>query len=365
MKWSWKIARVAGIDIYMHATFLLLLAYWAVVGYRDSGTSAGAIDGVLFILAVFASVVAHEYGHALTARHYGVRTRGITLLPIGGIAQLERMPDTPAQELAIAIAGPAVTVAIIIVLYTLLTLTGHPVGPASEIEHPGAAFASGIMWTNVSLALFNLIPAFPMDGGRVLRAVLAMRTGDYVRATDRAASVGKAFALLFGIIGILKGPSPLLVLIALFVWMGAAAEASAVQARSVFHGVPVSRVMITDLRTLHPTDTLGHAVDYILAGFQQDFPVIDDGRIVGVLTRADLLKALAARGRDAWVVAAMDREFQTATPDEDLGRAFARLQACRCHTLPVVRGDELVGVLTTENIGEFLMIDAAMREARA
>jgi CBS domain-containing protein len=212
--------------------------------------------------------------------------------------------------------------------------------------------------------VFNLIPAFPMDGGRVLRAWLAVRSGDYVRATETAAGIGKAFALLFGIAGLLKFGA-VLVLIALFVWMGAAAEASAVQARTVFQGVPVSRVMITDLRILHPTDTLGRAVDYILAGFQQDFPVVDGGLVVGVLTRAGLLKALAEKGRDAWVVTAMDREFQTAAPDEELERAFTRLQGCRCHTLPVVRGGELVGVLTTENVGEFLMIDAAMRGARA
>jgi CBS domain-containing protein len=188
-----------------------------------------------------------------------------------------------------------------------------------------------------------------------------MRSGDYVKATDRAAQVGKAFALLFGILGLFVMGNPFLVLIALFVWMGAAAEASAVQARSAFHGIPVSRVMITDLRTLHPTDTLGRAADFVLAGFQQDFPVVDGGRVTGVLTRARLLEALAEKGRDAWVSAAMERSFQVASPQEDVEVALARLQACRCHTLPVVDGGALVGVLTAENIGEYLMVEAATR----
>lgn len=362
MKWSWRIGRIAGIDINVHATFLLLLAWYALVAWRESGSGAGAGLAVLFILAVFASVVAHEYGHALTARRYGVQTRGITLLPIGGVAQLERMPDSPRQELAIAIAGPLVTVAIVVLLRLGLAVTGHGATPTTTLVAVSAAdFAAQLMWVNVTLAVFNLLPAFPMDGGRVLRAWLAMRSGDYVRATDRAAQVGKAFALLFGILGLFVIGNPFLVLIALFVWMGAASEASAVQTRTAFHGIPVSRVMITDLRTLHPTDTLGRAADYVLAGFQQDFPVVDRGEVVGVLTRRRLLEALAEKGREGWVSAAMERSFETAAPGEDVERALARLQECRCHTLPVVDGGVLVGVLTAENIGEYLMVEAATR----
>lgn len=359
MRWSWKIGRIAGIDVNVHATFLLLLVWVALASWRAGGTAYAALDGVLFILAVFASVVAHEFGHALTARRFGVQTRGITLLPIGGVAQLERMPDQPKQELLIAIAGPAVTVAIIAVLYAILLATGQSPASGAAMTSPTTSFAARLLWVNITLALFNLLPAFPMDGGRVLRAWLAMRSGDYVRATERAASIGKGFALLFGMVGLFG--NPFLVLIALFVWMGAAGEAAAAQTRHAFTGVPVARVMITDVRTLSPHDTLGRAVEHILAGFQQDFPVVDDGRLVGVLTRADLLKALAEKGSDAWVSSAMSRSFLTTEPTEDVERALARLQECRCHTLPVVRNGELVGVLTTENVGEYLMIDAAIR----
>jgi Zn-dependent protease len=365
MKWSWRIGRIAGIDISVHATFLLLLAWYALVAWRDTGSVAAASVAVLFVLAVFASVVAHEYGHALTARRYGIPTRGITLLPIGGVAQLDHMPDEPRQELVIAVAGPLVTVAIVVVLYLVLLVSGRPLAPdAAMLPRTAPQFLAQLMWVNVTLAVFNLLPAFPMDGGRMLRAFLAMRSGDYVRATERAANVGKAFALLFGIWGLFIAGNPFLVLIALFVWMGAAGEAAATQTRDVFHDIPVSRVMITDVRTLHPTDTLGKAVEHILGGFQQDFPVVDGDRVVGVLTRSALLKALAEKGTDAWVTAAMDREFKTADPEEGVAGALARLQECKCHTLPVVRDGELVGVFTTENVGEYLMIDAAMRGRR-
>lgn len=363
MKWSWRLGRIAGIDIYVHATFLLILGWVALTAYRLSGTPEGAARGVLFILVLFASVVMHEYGHALTARRFGVRTRNITLLPIGGVAQLERMPENPRQELLVAVAGPAVTIGLVVVLYVALKLLGLPtVAPDAAIGDAGAPFLARLMWINVVLALFNLLPAFPMDGGRVLRAVLAMRT-DYVRATEMAARVGKAFALVFGMIGLLY--NPFLVLIALFVWMGAAAEAATAQFRWALGDVPVERVMITDVRTLSPRDRLDTAVDHILSGFQQDFPVVEGSTVVGVMTRADLLTALTQRGRDVPVSEVMARTFQTAEPTEPLVTAFERLRACRCHTLPVLRDRRLVGILTMENVGEFVMIESALRGASA
>jgi len=356
VKWSWKLGRIAGIDVRVHATFLFLVAWVALLGWQASGTLAGVLGEELFMLAVFASVVAHEYGHALTARHFGVRTREITILPIGGVAQLERMPEKPREELAVALAGPAVTVLIALALFGILSALGSPTD-AGTMVRPDAPLLARLMWANVILFGFNVLPAFPMDGGRVLRAALATRM-DYARATNVAAEVGKMFALLFGIVGLFS--SPWLVLIALFVWMGAAGEASIAQTRSAFTGVPVERVMIRDMRTLAPGDPLSKAVDEVLAGFQQDFPVIDGGRVVGVLTRADLMRALSQHG-PAWRVEdAMEREFEVAEPSEDLDRAFTRMQACRCRTFPVLRGGELLGVLTAENVAEFLMIRSAL-----
>jgi Zn-dependent protease/predicted transcriptional regulator len=363
MKWSWKLAKIAGIDIHVHATFLLLLIWVAVTDYQRSGTAEGAVRGLMYILALFTSVVLHEYGHALTARRFGIRTRNITLLPIGGVAQLERMPEDPRQELLVAVAGPAVTIAIVIALYVVLKLFGLPTMTADAAAGGAAApFLARLMWVNIVLALFNLLPAFPMDGGRVLRAVLAMRT-DYVRATETAARIGRGFAFVFGMIGLLY--NPFLVLIALFVWMGAAAEAATAQFRFALADVPVERVMITDVRTLSPGDRLDTAVDHILSGFQQDFPVVEDSTVVGVMTRTDLLAALARRGRDAPVADVMAKTFQTAEPTELLSTAFERLRECKCHTLPVLRNRRLVGVLTMENVGEFVMIESALRGERA
>ena len=360
VKWSWKIGRLAGIDVYIHATFLILLAWVAILHYQAGRTVAAAVAGLLYIAAVFGIVVLHELGHALTARRFGIGTRDITLLPIGGVARLERMPEDPRQELLVALAGPAVNVALALLLYALLVLSGGANQDVTSLFGAGGSPLSQLVGVNIWLAAFNLIPAFPMDGGRVLRAVLAMRRG-YVRATEIAATVGKAFALLFGILGLFYVNNPFLVFIALFVWLGAAAEASAVQARSALEGVPLQRVMITDVRTLSPQEPLTRAVEHVLAGFQQDFPVVDRGELVGVLTRADLLKALAARGPSAPVAEVMQREFQTAEPSDELERVLARLRECGCHTLPVVRGRQLLGVLTMENIGEFLLVQSALR----
>jgi len=357
MKWSWRIGRLAGIDVYMHATFLILLAWVGISHYRLRQSMADVVSGLGFIVALFAIVVLHELGHALTARRFGIRTRDITLLPIGGVARLERMPEDPRQELLVALAGPAVNVVLAGILL-LVTLPAGAIAPISEIDLVGGNFLVKLMWINVILAAFNLIPAFPMDGGRVLRALLAMRM-DYVRATAIASSVGQALAFGFGFIGLLY--NPFLVFIALFVWMGAAAEASTVQIKSALGGIPVSTATVTDFRSLSPRDSLQQALEHVLAGFQHDFPVIEQGRLVGVLTRGDLLTNLAQKGPQARVEEAMNERFQTADFSEMLELALSRLQSYKCLTLPVLRNGSLVGVLTMDNVGEFLMIQSALR----
>lgn len=356
MKWSWKIGKIAGIGIYMHATFLILLG-WVALSYYFAGQSITMmIDGIVFLLALFGIVVLHELGHALTARRYGIPTRDITLLPIGGVARLERMPDDPKQELWVALAGPAVNVVLAALLALVLWSTSG-LTPLTDLSLVGGNFLVKLLWINLTLAAFNLLPAFPMDGGRVLRAWLAMRM-DYVRATQIAANIGQGMAFLFGFIGLFY--NPFLVFIALFVWMGASQEASMVQVKSALGGIPIQRAMITDYRTLAPDDTLDRAVQYILAGFQQDFPVVEHGRVVGVLTRSDLLKMLSQRGPGVRVEEAMQRKFETADPNEMLESVFARLQACGCHTLPLVRNGQLAGMVTMENVGEFLMVQSAL-----
>lgn len=359
MKWSWKIGEFAGIGVYMHTTFLLLLGWVALTSFLQGQTFAAALEGVAFILALFFVVVLHEYGHALTARRYGIKTRDITLLPIGGVARLERMPDDPKQELWVALAGPAVNVVIAVGLFLWLLVT-NAMEPISRLGVASGSFLERLMLVNVVLVVFNMIPAFPMDGGRVVRALLAMRM-EYTRATQIAAGLGQGMAFLLGFVGLFT--NPLLVFTALFVWMGAAQEASVVQMKSSLGGIPVSRAMLTDFRTVSPHNTLADVVDLILSGAQQDFPVVDDGRVMGVLTRSDLIVALQRYGSGALVGDVMRRDIEIADPYEMLEVASARLQECGCHTMPVVRNGQLVGLVTMDNIGEFLMIQAALAKS--
>ena len=357
MKWSLKIGRFAGIDVYMHTTFLLLIGWVALMHWRQGQSITAALAGVAFILVVFLCVVLHEFGHALTARRYGIPTRDITLLPIGGVARLERMPTDPLQELWVALAGPAVNVVIAAILFIWLKFSAS-FEPMQTLTITTGPFLERIMAVNIFLVAFNLIPAFPMDGGRVLRAVLAARK-DYARATQIAASIGQGIAIFFGVVGLFY--NPLLLFIALFVWIGAAQEAGLSQIQSAIGGIPVQQAMLTDFRTLNKNDRLDRAIELTLTGSQKDFPVVDNGRIEGILTQTDLLKALSARDRRQLVTSAMQRNFATVDSLEMLETAFNKLKDCNCHTLPVTFNSELVGLLTMDNLGEYMRIQAAMK----
>ena len=361
MKWSWKVAEVSGIAVYVHATFLVLVAWFAFVYWLEVGSLARAFSGVALFLLLFGCVLLHELGHALTAKRFGCATREITLLPIGGIAGLERLPDDPVQGLWITLAGPAVNVAIAIALFAILQLTGRwePLGRSSFTEGP---FLERLMLVNVSLIVFNMLPAFPMDGGRALRALLATRM-DYARATRIAARLGQGMAVLFGVAGWLS--NPFLILIALFVWMGATQEARMVEMRSALSGIQVDRVMITEFRTLTPDDRLAAVVELVLHGEQHDFPVARDGHVAGVLTRHDLLRGLTERGPQSRVGDAMQRNVEIVDPHDTLDAVLGRLEASECSTAPVVHGGRLGGLLTTDAVAEFLSIQAALGHAPA
>lgn len=360
MKWSWKIARVAGIDIYIHATFLLLLGWVAVSAWLAQENLSAMLSSVGFLLALFACVVLHEYGHALTARKYGIQTRDITLLPIGGVARLERMPEQPLQELWVALAGPAVNVALAVILFLILLATGT-IGQFSLFSYGQDNFFAGLLSVNVSLAVFNLIPAFPMDGGRVVRALLATRL-EYTRATQVAATLGQGVAFILGFFGLFN--NPFLLFIALFVWIGAAQEASIVQVKSALSGIPVSRAMLTDFHTISPTDSLQQAINLLLAGMQQDFPVVVDRKVVGLLTRDDLLRALTEHNETSFVSYVMRKNFEVVDSSQMLDSITRQIQEAGQRTLPVVHNGELVGIVNLENIGEFLMVQNAIRSRK-
>lgn len=356
MKWSVKLGTFAGIAVYVHSTFLILLV-WIVAAHVGQGQGLGAtLSGVGFILAIFACVLLHEFGHALVAKRFGIRTRDITLLPIGGLARLERIPEDPKQEFLVAIAGPAVNGVIAAGIFLLLLLS-RGIGPFGELNVASGPLLERLMIVNLVLLVFNLIPAFPMDGGRVLRAVLATRLS-YARATQMAAGVGQAIALAFGFIGLLF--NPILVFIALFVWIGAAHEASMVMMRASLGGIPVKQAMVTDFEVLDASESLGRAVDLTLSGSQKDFPVLDRERVVGVLLQKDLLAALARDARDSPVSEVMQRDLQFAQANEMLDLAFRRLSEGKCNTVPVTQHGKLVGLITMDNVGEFLAIQAAL-----
>lgn len=221
--WSWKMVTIAGIDVYLHGTFFLLIVFIALSDLGNGQGVAAMLRSVVLTIAIFTAVVLHEFGHALTARHFGVQTRNITLWPIGGIASLEKMPEKPAQQLLVALAGPGVNLVIALLLFGAIRLLNVPVGFEYH-RYLGESFVTQLMWFNLSLALFNLLPGYPMDGGRVLRALLAMRMAP-MRATQIAARVGQGVAVVLGIVGIIG--NSLLVVIALFVWLGATAEHAA------------------------------------------------------------------------------------------------------------------------------------------
>jgi Zn-dependent protease/CBS domain-containing protein len=357
MKWSLKIGRYAGIDVYMHVTFLLLVSWVALLHWKQGQSITAVVAGVAFILTVFLCVVLHEFGHALTARRYGIKTRDIILLPIGGVARLERLPTNPLQELWVALAGPAVNVVIAFGLFLWLNLTAS-LEPIQKLTVTTGPFLERIMAVNLFLVGFNMIPAFPMDGGRVLRAILATRK-EYSQATQIAASIGQGIAIFFGFIGLFY--NPFLLFIAFFVWIGAAQEASMAHMSSAISNTPVQQAMLTDFRYLNKNDSLDRAVELTLTGYQKDFPVVDNGHIVGILTQTDLLRALSASDQYPTVTSAMQSNFITVNSLEMLESAFAKLKDCNCHTLPVTLNGKLVGLLTMDNLGEYMRIQAALK----
>jgi Zn-dependent protease/predicted transcriptional regulator len=359
MRWSWKIGEIAGIAIYIHATFWLLILFILYEYWTQDHSLARALAGVIFVMAIFGCIVLHELGHALTARHYGIRTSDVTLLPIGGLARLEKMPDVPMQEFWVALAGPAVNVLIATVLWVFLVINrARP--DWSRIDLVGGGFLNRLMVVNLWLVAFNLIPAFPMDGGRVLRALLATKL-EYTQATQVAARIGQAIAFFFGLIGLFT--DPFLVFIALFVWLGAEQESAMVQMHTSLGGIPVQRVMLTEFHRLSPDDPLSRAVELTMAGGQQDFPVVFGDHVLGVLSRSDVVRELAQHGQAALVRDAMNRDFPTADSHDMLEKALAALHGANSRAMPVVHDDRLVGLLTMDNIGEFMMIQAALRRA--
>ncbi|WP_425350615.1 site-2 protease family protein [Mesorhizobium wenxiniae] len=360
LSWSLNLGTIAGTTVRVHFTFLLLLVWIWLTHYRIGGTPA-AWEGVAFIIAVFACVVLHEFGHIAAARYFGIGTPDITLFPIGGVARLERMPEEPGQEFVIAVAGPLVNVAIAALIFALLGGSAG-VEQMAGIEDPRMNFLARLAGVNVFLVLFNMIPAFPMDGGRILRAALAARLS-WSRATQIAATIGQGLAFVFGFVGLFY--NPLLIFIGIFVYLAAAAEAQNAQIREVATSVLVGDVMITEFARLERSATLDEAIEMLLATTQHDFPVTDTaGHLKGLVTRNDMIRTLKEKGPAEPVASAMRSDIPKIHYRKSLEESLRLMQQADVPAVAVVdSSDRLVGLMTHETIGEMLMVRSAVSDA--
>lgn len=352
MTWSFPIGRLFGSELRVHVTFFLLLI-WVAWAAWDQGGPEAALANLAFVLALFACVVAHEFGHALTARRYGIATPDIALLPIGGLARLERMPEDPREEIVVALAGPAVNV--VIFLLILLVLGEAPgIDAFARIDTGALGFAQQLAVVNLFLVVFNLIPAFPMDGGRVLRAVLSLRM-DRVRATRLAATAGQAVAVAFGFAGLSTG-NPMLVLIAVFVFVAAGAEAQDVAMRAMARRMMARDAMITDYQTLAPDDGIEAAARALIRTTQAEFPVIrPDGGLAGFVTRVAIFAA-HADGKAHRVDDLTETDIPQVALTAGLERVLEGLSKGKPAVAVMARGGAMVGYVTRENIGELMVL---------
>lgn len=358
MSWSITLVRIAGTEIRIHLTFFLLLLWFAISGYQVAGWE-GALDSTLLILAVFGCVVLHELGHVLTARRYGITTPDITLLPIGGLARFSRMPEKPSEEVIISIAGPLVN----LVIVGILVLFGADLSlNPDNITTYGQGFISQLAVINLYLFAFNLIPAFPMDGGRILRAILAFRMNRR-RATEIAAHIGQLLAFVFVAAGLIWG-NLLLVFVAVFVYLAATAESGQTGLMEIAGRVPLDRAMIKSFESLSPQATVGDAADAVLRTTQHEFPVVDGaGKMRGVVTRAAIVAALKSHGPAAPVLEAM-AEAPEVPVGTRLVAVVKEIMQGRAAIVGVVDADgKLVGYVSQENLSELMLVGDGLHPA--
>ncbi len=362
MTWSFRIGRIAGIDLKLHVTFALVLALGASQWGVPHG-ARGAAFGVLLVSLLFVCVVLHELGHALMARRFGIATHAIVLLPIGGIAQLARSPEQPRHELWISVAGPAVNLAIA----GVLLLATFPAGLAGLSEESLSAILSQpspsalLLWllgANVTMALFNLLPALPMDGGRILRAALAMRLGA-ARATPLAATVAQVVAMGLGALALVNGQL-MLAIIAVFIFLGAGQERFAAHAQQTLSTLRVGDAYHRHALTLVPGDRLPRVVEYLLTTHQPEFAVVLGNQLLGVVTRDRILAALQHEPRDTYVAGLMERNVPRVDVAVSLVVAYRLLGERRAAVAAVYRGEEFLGLIGLASISEALAVASAM-----
>lgn len=371
---SVRLFRVWGIDVQVHWSFLLILVYGAFLYSGRGNPLVGAVYGIVVILLLFVCVLLHEFGHALTAKYFKVNVPHITLLPIGGVAQLERMPRQPFQEFLIAIAGPAVNFVLTVLLLPIALLVvglGMGSGNLSSL----LAYAQTRMMTpsldgllvylavtNFALGIFNLLPAFPMDGGRVLRSLLALAM-PYVRATRIAVMVGRVIAIGMAFMGL--GGNIMLLLIAFFVYVGGRGELEAVESRYVLKDIRARQALNREARQVFTSEPIDKAVDLIMTTYQADFPVFDLGsNFVGVLTRPRLVGFLRAQGREGRIVDVMipAQEIPVVAPDTTLADVWDRMMEAGSRVVAVKEQGRFLGLITLDDISELIQVMGAAKE---
>lgn len=367
--------RLLGIDVKIHWSFVLVLAFGAFLyGSGPAGWVVGSLYGVLTFLLLFVCVTLHEYGHALTARRFGIQTRSILLLPIGGVANLERMPEKPIQEFLIVIAGPLVNFAIAALLVPVVFLFGAEAASGlgqtrvlmDNLARPSVInLLLYLFLTNVLLGFFNLLPAFPMDGGRLLRSLLAM-VMPYVQATRVAVLVGRLMAVAFALYGIFGGGISLL-LIAFFVYVGGSAELEAVSSRAVLRGVRAGAAVSPGAINLYTSERVERAMELVMSTYQTDYPVLDlGGRFAGVLTRQRLIYALRELGPETRIVDVMvpSAEIPECSPQADLASVWEMMSQRGSRIVAVREGAQFLGIITNDDVGEVFQVVGAAIEGR-
>ncbi len=350
MNGSWKLGKLAGIDIKIHLTFLFIFIWIGFSTLYGGGSVATMLSNFLLISALFVCVVFHELGHALMAKRFGISTKDITLLPIGGVARLENMPEDPKEELFVAAAGPLVNVIIAAILFSVLLLTGFFSAPMNILNNLNN-FWFQLLAANITLVVFNLIPAFPMDGGRVLRAILASNM-DYVKATRIAANIGRGFAVVMGIAGFFI--NPWLILTALFVWSGAGAEAQSVEIKANMKGLVARDAMMTKYFQVEGNQSLQDVFEISIQTGQQNIPVESNGIFLGIIRRNNLLKAIERLGNRAPAYAVIDKEFKIVEPEMPLIDILPFFSSQR--VLPVIENRHLLGMITPETVEQTMWL---------
>ncbi len=365
---SIQLFRIQGINIRMHITFPLILI-WAAIqfGFLSGRGLTGAMFGVIVTLLLFAVVVLHELGHSLAAMRYGIPVEEIVLLPIGGVARLKEIPEDPKKEFVIAIAGPAVNFALALVLtltgFILAPLLNLPFSPSLQLNLNNLSLLTVFNYvfvSNLFLGVFNLLPAFPMDGGRILRALLATRL-THLRATRIAVAVGQSMAWLLGLWGFLQG-NFFIILIAFFIYVGAGQEERTTQVKSVLGNLMVEEVYSRGAKSLPIQASLQDAIRLTLNSFQSSFPICDGERYIGLLTHTRLVEALEKNGPTFPVEAAMIKDITPVTPRELVFDVQQRMSELKLDSLPVADNEQLLGLITSQDINEAFRLKASQPE---